>query len=574
MIVNQIEPDNMQSVFDLWVSLGRPEKMLEKMVRHALRVVSRSLGFSELEQCPIQGFPRSREELKQVLRADGLKEDAGLRSLISAGMKIVTFGLERGLVSALHCSGQVLGFPDYSIEGRKGSVWRRTLWVWGRLIAFAVGRNVHVSDLDRTFFLEFYDVIMSERGYDLGRRDLRWFIRTVRADVGAGLLPQIELPALPSKKAQAYSFPIEDWPASFQPGIAAIRDWLSGEIVEGRSRKKVREVSARRDLKHLELLGGFAFKIRGREPMAHSWASLLDSDLVMEFLLWTDPAAEECSKDGIILSGTYQDGLLSTYLRLCEGPLRLPETACALKNLRFRFAFESKRTGPPSDLSPDIFFRCAIQLIAKAEFSAVRGQTIGAATYRRDALLVALLGLFPRRTDTAHRITVDKHLILPAAGLPKIAVPREETKPAIRDSILEIPQELVPLFHRYLYEDRLILLGVRASDHKAFFVSQGGAPFSLGNARSILRRRMLEEMGLNIGPHSARHSWTPRFLLWSQGDYLSAMAVLDTSLNHIETAYRDAQESERAASYFEKTERRWNQVKNERGSTDANTISN
>jgi hypothetical protein len=492
-----------------------------------------------------------------------MKNDSGFRSLVSAGMKVVRLGLEKGWLIPSDGVGKDLGFPEL-VRTSNDSRWPRAQFVWDRLVRFAVAKQTSIDQINNEFLMDFYRRVIEERG-DLGRRDLRWFLEIMEVERTAGRFINLSFPALPSKRKKNYALPLEEWPENYQEGIDRIMKWLMNDLVEDRGqRPRLRNASAQREIQSLEQIGGYVVNVLKLDMRRLNWKTLFSYDQVFDYLLFTDPGAEKHSRKGKILTGVYQQGLLDSYIRLMDGPLKLPEVCTSLKNLRFRFLFREKREGPPQDLTPNSFFQTAKRLISIAADLEKEGRLVDASIHRRDALILALFGLFPRRTSTFHRINLGSHVILRDGELPRLTIPREETKTAQRDSVLEIPLELLPLFWVYLLEDRTRLLGGNEDPKGPLFISQGGSPFCPDNARSIVRRRMKEVLGFNIGPHSARKVWTPRFLLYSNGDYLSAMAILDTNLAHVEKAYRDAQEQNRAERYFEETTRTWEKVKAKR----------
>jgi hypothetical protein len=534
---------------------GAPQ-VVAKKVRYAARTLAKELGLEDPVDCPLSALPRSEEELKKVPRTQpGIREHASWRSYIAQAAKIINWGLQNGWLEPPSSAGADLGCPPL-IRQAMTPRWSRTLWVWNRLIAFAQAKRKLFSNWDEDFMHEFYDTLLSEPREN-GRVDLRWFVETVRVEILAGRVPAFALPDLPSKKRARYRVNLDQLPSQFKEGVERVREWLNGELVEDRGNKqRVAPSTAREVLGVLARYLGHMVDHLRIDLAKHSWGSVFTREWVMDWILFTDPTAASKASDGKIPTGITQASNLYHLATMVAGPLSLPEVAKEIESLRYRFLFDKKRKGPPDWLTPDHVFKCAMALVEAAKLKRRQNHLTEAAVLMRDAVFMAFMALFPRRVSVYGKLTIRHHLILRDDTLPQLWLPLEETKPRERDSLLEIPTELVPLLIHYLHIDRPQLLGTKP-DPGTFFIAQGGEAMDGASLNIVFRRRMIEFVDFDGGPHSTRKTWTPRFLDWSGGDYLTAMAILDTSLEFIEGFYRDAQERNRAPKFTKFADEQW-----------------
>ena len=538
-----------------------------KKVLYATRTLCKELGYPQPEKCPITTLPRSEAELKAVPRtAKGIQVDSSYRSYLTHAMKVIRYGLEKGWIKAGGNPGEDFGIPSL-LRQEMTPQWSRTLWVWMRLISFATARKRTFEGWDLDFILDFYSTILSEPREN-ARVDLRWFVKTMRGEIEAGRFPAFPLPDLPTKKKETYRIKLNALPLQFHDGADGMKSWLLDEVHEERGRaSKVAESTANLVLGIMERYLGFLYNIKGVDLRNYSWDTVIRREWVYEWILFTDDGALEKAADGKIPTGVTQADYLYHVEKMAAGPLGLPNVAEEISSLRDCFHFERKREGPPEWLTPNHLFQCALWLIEEAAKARAKGHLTRAATYIRDALFFALLGVFPRRYSTFGMLTETDHLKMFENRLPQIMLPLEETKTKERDSLFEVPREILSLLLCYIYIDRLQLLGDN-EDEGHLFIAEGGHGMDKKSLRAVFRRRMIQFIGFDGGPHSTRMTWTWRFLNWRDGGYLLAMVILDTWKKRIEEYYRDAQERIRAQKFTSYADAEWNRIANNRSTED------
>jgi hypothetical protein len=480
-------------------------------------------------------------------------------------MEIVRHGIEAELLDPPEEESNQLGFPP--LERREMSTdWHWAMAVYETAKRLAVAERLPFNQANDAFWIEVFGRHNRDGGN--GRAKVRAFIRIWNREANSGRVPPLQFPPLPSRKSKEYRLREEVWPARYQPGLRAIRSWLEDSFVKGRGRKqKNRQVSVEQQIGNLLRFGGFFANVEGEDLSLLSWDSLFTTDRVLRFIFFTDPEAAKKRNGHRYSSGLTQESHLNTFIVLLRGPLQLPERGDEIENLKKQFLFERKRPSIREDLTPNDFYRCARLMVEKAGLEDVAGHFIAASILRRDALFIALNTLFPRRVDIWDRLVLGKHVIVPEGGLPRLNLWKEESKPEKADQILEIPPELAGLVRQYLNVDRPRLLGDRTDTGK-FFVGQGGEALKKGSPRAIFRARVREFLRLNMGSHALRKIWTPRYLDFSHGDYLTVMAILDTSMRNIVNAYRDGQDRLAAKDFVDTTERLWADIQNGGGKHD------
>lgn len=528
-----------------------------KRFRSDFRKVCLQLGAENLEELTVESLPTTREAVESRAMGGGVSAPT-----LSRYLKIVEWAIEAGLINPAPDAAVKLGFPEF-LRREMTRDWRWAEAVWETVTRYAVARRVKFEKADADFWAAAFDRHIGSRS--AGRAEVSCFIRVWNQEAEVGRAPVIKFPSLSSRKPQSYRLDENLWPANLQSGLRSIRSWLEDSLVKGRgTRQKQRKVSVDQQINNLLRYGGFLANVEGEDLTALSWDDLLTAERVLRFIFFTDPQAEEKRNGHRYSSGVHQESHLNTFIDFCRGPLQLPDRARELENLRAQFIFEKKRAPIGADLCPNDFFRCSRLMVEKARKEEEAGHLITASTLRRDALLIALNTLFPRRVDLWDRLKIGKHVVVPAVGPPSLNLWREESKPGKADQVLEIPEELIPLLRHYLEVDRPRLIG-EAEDHGFFFVGQGGGAVKKGTPRAVFRARVQEFLRVNLGSHALRKIWAPRYLDYSNGDYMTVMAVLDTSMNNILNAYRDGQDRSQAKQFVQTADRLWVEINNQGG---------
>jgi hypothetical protein len=478
---------------------------------------------------------------------------------VSRYLQVVEWGIGRGLIPPSPKVAENLDFPNLR-RHEMTAEWRQAMSVYDTALRIASSKRTPFSKANDKFWSKVFDSHSKSRAS--GRSDVNAFIRVWKREAEAGRVPKIEFPVLPSKKPTEYRLHEKDWPDTFDPSIAEIRRYYEDSIVKGRGRKKkMRPISVNQQISYLLRYGGYFFNEIGEDISSLGWDGLFRAARVLEYIFFTDSNAAHRTNGYRYSSGKTQESILFAIIDLLKGPLRLQERAAEIENLKKQFVFETKRPLIPEERNPDEIFGVAVSLAEKADELEAQGHLVRAAIHRRDSLIVALTMLWPRRIDMWHRLTLAKHVRLENGSPIRICVWKEETKPDERDQVLEVPPELDGLFRHYLEIDRPRIIG-SCKDDGFLFVAEGGQGAKKGTPSAAFRNRMKEFLGVSMGTHALRKIWSPRFLDWSDGDYLTVMAVMDTSLRNIINNYRDGQDRNQARNFVDNTNRLWNDLLN------------
>lgn len=143
----------------------------------------------------------------------------------------------------------------------------------------------------------------------------------------------------------------------------------------------------------------------------------------------------------------------------------------------------------------------AIELMEEALNRPERGHKQREIQYRDGLILAVLVLLLPRRRSIA-LITVSRHIEFDAAGINILLFP-EDVK-GKRAGSFRVPEQLLPYFQHYLKEIRPRLLG--ASNHDGLWASYRGRPLCEARIYSMVRKRIKNKFGKNMGLHDFRRA--------------------------------------------------------------------
>lgn len=478
---------------------------------------------------------------------------------VSRYLQVIRWGIEQGQIPPSSKVAEDLGFPPFFRQAMTAE-WGQAMSVFETALRIASAKGTPFAKANDKFWSKVFDSHYKSRVS--GRSDVNAFIRVWNREAEAGRVPEIEFPSLPSRKPAEYRLHEKDWPETFDPSIPEIRKYYEDSIVKGRGRKKkLKPVSVNQQISYLLRYGGYFANEKGEDISLLTWDELFAPERVLEYVFFTDLEAAERKNGYRYSSGKTQESILVAFIDLLRRPLGLPDRAVEIENLKKQFIFETKRPLIPGKRNTDEIFGVAVSLAEKADELEAKGHLVRAAIHRRDSLIVAMTMTWPRRIDMWHRLTLAKHVRMENGTPIRICVWKEETKPDERDQVLEVPPELDGLFRHYLEIDRPRIVG-SCKDDGFLFVAEGGQGAKRGTPRAAFRNRMKEFLGVSMGTHALRKIWSPRFLDWSDGDYLTVMAVMDTSLRNIINNYRDGQDRNQARDFVDNTNRLWNDLLN------------
>lgn len=149
----------------------------------------------------------------------------------------------------------------------------------------------------------------------------------------------------------------------------------------------------------------------------------------------------------------------------------------------------------------------------------------------RDGLIIMFLASRPIRRKNLAALTLDGH-VADLRDRITITIEGNDTKNG-RPIELQVPDFMVTLFRRYLYEVRPLIPG--SSRHAGIWASPKGGPLTADGIYQMITRRTHAELGLAIHPHLFRDIAATTFALERPDD----VRLTKDLLNHASFATTD-----------------------------------
>jgi hypothetical protein len=425
--------------------------------------------------------------------------------------------------------------------------------------------QVALDDLEESFFDKFLGELPSMLvAWRAGWREFRicW-----AAAAEEGLLPEVELPELPSNKRKAYRIAEDELPKQLKAELAAIRCRLHGsDLAERRGVQPYDDSTINLLIGSLMRLAGFVVQQRGMVlQRINSFASILTVEHGLDLMhhvndQWLEeseiPPKLRCSM-GI---GEYEIGLLRQFAALARVGLRNDSLHAAfvqeISYLAQQARARREKTKNPGRIND--YYRTAVELAKRGMGVEHVGRgEIRRAIFIRDAVALALFATFGYRISILTNLKLDEHIRCGDSGDMIICIRKETTKPGLRDLVHEVPRELIPLIQCYLNEARRVLLrGMR--DHGSLFVSaHKGTPLGSQAVYAMFITRTADILGEIHNPHQVRKAWATDWARWTRGDYMTASSILDNSPLTIQRSYARIIREEQVADFDQATRADW-----------------
>lgn len=468
--------------------------------------------------------------------------------------KLIVVPPERATQLGLLAADQFAGWRDAP----------RALSVYKLLLADAAIGGTRIEDIDEEYLTQFLEQLPSRI------TDWRscWSAFSKRWGLLAdeGVLPDLELPQPRSNRPAGYAAREAELPPGLQRELRTATTRLRGESIAERAGSAPLDDSTT-DLVMgavLRLLG-YLEKVHGLDMARMSLAEALRLENARALVEFTGERyyarlgiSAERDAAGRIVIGEYELGILRQLAAVVRLGLR-DEQLHAEYAEEVRFAAVGVRNRREQRKSPgavDDYYCMAATLTERALHQVTqREMTPTIAVAIRDALIFALLAAHGYRRGILAGLDLKKNIRHASDGTVTVCVPREITKPGIRDLQLELPRELRGLWRLYIEEARpLLLCGKRAH---ALFIAQGGRPLGDDAIYAVVVSRSEEILDAQHNPHQARKALATDYGLWSGGDYLSASAVLDSSPLTLQRHYAELRREERIASFDAATSGDW-----------------
>ncbi len=477
---------------------------------------------------------------------------------------LIRWSLSERLTCMEETVSEQLGMP----EAGAFAVWSdnpRALSVYKLLLLDMRVGSIHSSELSEAWFLRFLGSLPN------WLRAWRSCWAAFRAQwellEDEGILPEIDLPAPPSRKRPEFAAKPSDLPHRLEEELAAVESRLRGEDLRDRFGLPPYDRST------VKLLIGVLLRLLGhlRDTQGESFESLdsLSDALALDNALsLINRSNDDCFREddgdtsdktppGI---GAYEIGQLRQLAAVVRVGLR-DEALYAAYSDEIAYRGQKVREGREASksLRPlDDYFRVAITLIERARALGWDScPTTATAVFIRDALLFGLIAAFGYRRGVIAQLRIDTNIRSRDGDKTVICIPKENTKPRCRDLMHELPPELEPLLRDYLEKARPLLLG-EAAEHAFLFVSSAdGSPLSESGIYAQIIARTTEVLGSPSNPHLIRKSLANDYAHWSRGDYMTAAAVLDSSPLTLQRHYARLQAEAHIKNFDEATRHAW-----------------
>lgn len=375
------------------------------------------------------------------------------------------------------------------------------------------------------------------------------------------LVPDLDIPPPPGKKPGAYKIPMEELPTQLRQQLERVRAKLLGSELGDRLVRPMDESTVDLQTGTVLRLLGYLKREKGYDLTSFSLSDALMLQNAKALIAFTNQrwrdrsgATREGQDPGI---GAYEYGQLLQLAAVVRYGLR--DSALAAEYAEeCRFAKKSvqerreamKEIGCVND-----YLGVACDLIERSRAVPTHHQMTRAILVR-DALIFGLQSVFADRLSVLAALAIGEHIREGKDGTVLVCIPKEQTKPGIRDLVRELPAELHGLWRQYLDRSRPALLG-RRRDHGHLWVAQGGGPLTSGAIYAAFERRCVEQLGVRHNPHQTRKALATDYHHWMPGDSLTLSAVIDSSPHTHERYYIHVEQRGMIRMFDEATRDPW-----------------
>lgn len=517
---------------------------------------------------PLESFVTSLGERVASLRtAEPPVPASSARAIKSHAVGALKWGCDEGFLPVSENLAASVGL----VATDQFAHWRedpRALTVYKLLVAEMAISGTSVDWIDDEFLAHFLDRLPDR--ISSWRACWSAFVKRWISLTRDGVLPEMELPLPSSARPSRYAVHVEDLPSALQAELMQVSLNLEGaSLAERLGSQPLDGSTVVLVLGTIRRLLGFLIKELGVDPCTLTLSGALSLENARALVQFTNErsiakleAPDATKRNGRTAIGEYQLGVLRQLAAAARLGLRDTELHAQYSE-EVRFAAKDARVRRECRKEPghvDDYYRVAVALTERALANLNRNaMTVTQATLLRDGLIFALLAAHGYRRTVMAGIHLTENVRVSADGSVTICVPLEDTKPALRDMQLELPQELRGLWRLYVERARPALLcGNRT---QSLLVAQGGGALSDSAIYAIVVARSEEVLGARHNPHQARKGLATDHGLWSNGDYLSVSAVLDSSPLTLQKHYADLQGEKRIARFDEATSSDWQRAK-------------
>lgn len=505
-----------------------------------------------LEEIELGCFVGDGEALTRCLQHVSIK-GSSRRVCKTIILWVLEWGLFSGSIPIEQTMTRICGFPDYqAIRDAVGP--ELSLHGYELLVRFICSKRLTLGGLtteDIDAFLETFRSNTTKWRQFYGQMTQAWAIA-----MSAGLLPAVPWPEIKPLKTPKMKIRFDELPESLQKELVQVLERFRGDFNQpprldrsGRPKKQVQKSTVHNREEQCLRHFGFLDKHLGLDLEGRAFAELMSFDRVMARCRYTN-GDKDLSWDGIehLPMGRYQKETFeecAAILRCVEGgseEAQKIDDFVRYNNLYFEEKREPQRQIPQLDDA----FRVAYVLSIRSFEEEQGGNLLEASRLRRDAVIFTMIGCFASRTGVLSEIDNEKHVSLDNDGAPCVLTVREITKRQLVDGLYEMPEETRGLFRHYELRDRPRLADGKKLD--SFLVSDFATSMGEQSVYRVVAKRSEEVLGREICPRAIRKAWAHGFVKYSNGDFITAAAIMDTSVAQVQKIYaagRDAELTEK-----------------------------
>jgi hypothetical protein len=494
----------------------------------------------------------------QILSLDPKMPAGSLRARKSAASAVARWAYQERIVTISPDLAERLGMPPQFVFADWTEA-PKALTAYKALLAEMSLLGASKEELDERFLAKFLERLPDHmKDWRGGWREFvnRW--RTLAED---GELPDIDLPVLLTKKPDTYRIAIHDLPGHLRQQLEGVRERLLGSVLQDRLSIPMDESTVDLQIGTVLRLLGFLKREQGLDLQKVNLTNALALENAKALIAYTN--ARWCERNDFAGDekdpgiGSYEYGQLLQLAAVVRDGLRAEALAAEYAE-ECRFAkklIQQRREALKSIGSVNDYLGVSCDLVVRSR-EVPSHQIITRATLLRDALIFALQSVFADRLSVLTSLTFGEHIREGEDGAVLICIPKEETKPGLRDLVRELPAELYGLWRENIDWARPILLSGNP-DHGRLWVAQGGGELTSGAIYALFETRCLEQLGVRHNPHQTRKALSTDFYGWSGGDSLTLSAVIDSHPQTLERYYIQQKHEHATGEFDEATADSW-----------------
>jgi hypothetical protein len=503
-------------------------------MRCSLRKASEISGYEYLNDSVPEFISRIAEIEHLLMGMDcGQSSRTAYRSQVRALHK---WALVSGVVALPENGKKSLGYPEPT-RAAQGNVYPGIKRTFDGLICFAAANKLPFERLQPRHVEEFIAIWNPESNSKV----VAWrsFAGWWNSRVLEASKPELQV-VVPTKKPVSYKISLQDLPPHLRFELEAARDRRLGrDHVNPTGRRPIQQSTA--DLEMEDILRYYGW-LRGHGVDITGYARIADAvtqDGLIRFLEDRNEMSKLKYDDVDNGFGTTQKSLMERLTGFAAHALQNPELADMVKNLRVHHSRNFfQRREPRKDIGAlDDYFRVALTLLNQANNN--DGLTaIKCALLIRDAVIFVILGTFPYRRAVLTKLNIKTSLIpveTETGHFWRIRIPKNETKARKRWLNHDVPHMFTYLIDFYIERVRHHLLKGRTE--QALLVRQGGRAMTSASIYNRVTKHTEHVLNVVHNPHQLRKSWVTEFLDYSDGDYMTPSAIIDSTPGVIEEYY-------------------------------------